>query len=324
MAKNRKKIGLKPGLNAAGPVLSQSEARVLAERKNKTVEQVMSRALDKGLSLGSALVNSYNRGAYGSSPYGSTPENLAGLAGLRLEKGQVYSGTTPSTLNGVTTQFPNILSRDQARAGYTPLIGSNTSYIPGVQVGAAGNEGPVPGQVPAAPVGAQTEAQTQNVEKLQESVRTRAGRMEEFKRKLKEAEEQTAQLRADTKAKKAAEEARRNESLAAERANSAELEKQFRARLANIQDDYSVARQNRTSTSEEDRQARMIREFERASRGIERNPDYSLRGFKDRFSDFQAITPEGAVPTEGGEEAASPLTYQELLDRLKQYKQGGF
>lgn len=324
MSRRENKVGLKPGLKAAGPVLSRSEAQTLAQMKNKSVEQVMSKALDQGISLGSALVNSYNRRISNQGAFGlNVPENLGALAGLRLEKGQVYSGSNPVNVNGSTIQVPVIVPRQTISPGYNPQSpgGSTTPLIPGIEIGSS-NEFPVAGQVPSAPEF--TSEQAQNVENLQQSVRSRAERLEDFKKKIQEAEEQTKKLRADNAASKAAREAQRNQTLADERARSAELEKEFRTRLSNIQSDYSVARENRTNTSQEDRQARMISEFEKASRNIKKNPNYRLGGFKDRFNDFEPIVSKEGASTEGGEDGTPLLTYQELLDRLKQYKRGDF
>lgn len=315
MTRKNNKVGLNPGLRAAGPVLSRAEAETLAQIKNKSVEQVMSRALDQGMSLGSALVNTYNRRGPAQSPYGTPPENLTGLAGLQLKRGQVYSGSGIVPRQTVSPGYNTQTSRTT-----TSTEGSSTPLVPGLEIG-TGNEFPVAGQVPA--VGEFTSEQAQNVENLQRSVRTRAERVEDFKKKIQEAEEQTKQLRADSAASKAAKEAQRNQALAEERARSAELEKEFRTRLSNIQSDYSVSRENRTNTSQEDRQARMISEFEKASRKIEKNPDYRLRGFKDRFSDFDPIVPGEGASTESEEDGTAPLTYEELLNRLKQYKKGG-
>lgn len=324
MGKQRDRRALNRGLGVAGPVLSRSEARVLARETNKSVEQVMSRALDRGMSLGSALVNTYNRSGAGQNPYGTPPENLTGLAGLRLERGQVYSGSSPVTVNGTSSQAPIVVARQTVSPGYNPQSGgSTTSLIPGIKIDGT-NEVPVPGQVPAAPASSTTPEQAQNIENLQNSVRTRAERMKEFRNKIQEAEQQGKQLRADNKARSAAEESQRNQSLAEERSRSAELEKEFRTRLSNIQTEYAASRQNRTNTPAEDRQSRMISEFERASRKIEKNPNYRLGEFRDRFSDFEPVPGNEEVSADGSEDAASPLTYQDLLNRLKSYRQGGF
>lgn len=340
MSRDNKKIGLNPGLKAAGPVLSRAEAQVLAEAKNKTVDQVMSRALDKGVALGSALVNSYNRGAFGPSPttFGYDPGNLAPLGGLQLEKGQVYAGSSTTTTPAVSTRSPQagasytpesttynpiVLPRQAVRGGYNPTVspgGSTTPLVPGLAINPATNEGPVPGQVPAAPA---TATQAENIENLKSSVRTRAEKMASFEQVLKDAEDKTRQLRADRATAKATRQAERDAAQQAERTRLADEEAAFMSRLKTTADEYASQRQSNTITPEADRQARMIDEFEQARRTINKDKRYDMDRFRDRFGDIPA--PVAAPAAEGTEETGtSPVTYQELLDRLKQYRRGGF
>jgi hypothetical protein len=105
------KATTKPTLSNVGSNLSKKEAEKIAEAKGSSVAKVIDKALSKGLTIGSALVNAYNKGSYtsprdafwqsvGSATLGAnnmnklsgTSNNIAGLAGLNLNKGQVYGG----------------------------------------------------------------------------------------------------------------------------------------------------------------------------------------------------------------------------------------
>ena len=123
---------------AAGPVLSKSEARSIADAKGKTVAQVMANAQNKGVALGSGLVNQFNSGKAGpnlsnlNTSIGNTPipigvnnrtaqalTQLQALQGLRMNPGTAYAGysttTTPardtSTVNGGGTYRSDDLER---------------------------------------------------------------------------------------------------------------------------------------------------------------------------------------------------------------------
>jgi hypothetical protein len=331
MAKDNKKIGLNPGLKAAGPVLSRAEAQVLAEAKNKDVGQVMSRAVERGIGLGSALVNSYNRGP-GASPFTPVPENLAGIAGLQMQKGQAYFGSSATTTPGGTTYNPIVLPRQAVRQQYAQTTtspgGSTTPLVPGFEINPATNETPVPGQVPASPSfsgSTPTPEQAQNVANLQKSVRTRAEKIADFEERLKAAEEKTKQLRADRAAIQAATAAQDSAALQAERAKRAEDEAAFERRLSDTVNQYQSDRQQVKTTPEADRQALMIDEFNRARRKITNERPYDMDRFRNRFGEEEPLAPApgtdtGITSTEEG--GVSPITYQELLNRLKQYRQG--
>ena len=143
---------------AAGPVLSKSEARSIADAKGKTVAQVMAKAQDKGVALGSGLVNQFNSGKAGpnlsnlNTSIGNTPipigvnnraaqalTQLQALQGLRMNPGTAYAGysttTTPardtSTVNGGATYTP-------ASTTYNPIVLPRNTATGGVSGGAGG------------------------------------------------------------------------------------------------------------------------------------------------------------------------------------------
>ena len=143
---------------AAGPVLSKSEARSIADAKGKTVAQVMANAQNKGVALGSGLVNQFNSGKAGpnlsnlNTSIGNTPipigvnnrtaqalTQLQALQGLRMNPGTAYAGysttTTPardtSTVNGGGTYTP-------ASTTYNPIVLPRNTAIGGMGGGAGG------------------------------------------------------------------------------------------------------------------------------------------------------------------------------------------
>ena len=141
---------------AAGPVLSKSEARSIADAKGKTVAQVMANAQNKGVALGSGLVNQFNSGKAGPN-LSNLNTNLGGVAygvnnrtaqaltqlqalqGLRMNPGTAYAGysttTTPardtSTVNGGGTYTP-------ASTTYNPIVLPRNTATGGVSGGAGG------------------------------------------------------------------------------------------------------------------------------------------------------------------------------------------
>lgn len=109
-----------------GGVLSIGEARRIAEEKDKSVAQVMAKALEKGAALGSGLVNQFNGGRLGPNGAsdvlymgdrgtGQALEQLQALRGLQMTRGTVYAGHS-------TTQNPSYRSN-------SPNSGS--AYVPG-------------------------------------------------------------------------------------------------------------------------------------------------------------------------------------------------
>ena len=142
--------GLGAQVGAAGSTVSRNEAVKIAEQTGKTVAQVMAKALDRGATLGSSLVNNYNRGNLGPNDrnltnFGGVPigtgingaatraiTSLQALQGLQMGKGQVYAGSTTTTTSrqnhwdplggssytpGTTTYNPIVLPRGMTAAG---------------------------------------------------------------------------------------------------------------------------------------------------------------------------------------------------------------
>lgn len=119
----------KTSFKSAGNVLSQSEVKSIAKAKGITPTQVISKAIDKGIGIGSKVVTNYNTpGGLGNYVYSGTPSNLKPLKNLSIPKGTAYYGSsttsTPSTRNvnsgyspGSTTYNPIVLPRNTAPAG---------------------------------------------------------------------------------------------------------------------------------------------------------------------------------------------------------------
>jgi hypothetical protein len=131
--------GLASQVATAGTNLSKNEALKIADQANKTVAEVMAKAVASGATLGSQLVNNYNAGKLGPNGnnliqfggYSAAPgqsqrvtqalNSLQALQGLQMGKGQVYAGYTTTTTPGYTNNNP--------RSGYTSTPGT-TTYNP--------------------------------------------------------------------------------------------------------------------------------------------------------------------------------------------------
>ena len=125
MAKKNKAQNFKQ----AGRVLSQSEVKSIAKAKGITPTQVISRAIDKGVGVGSKVVQNYNTpGGLGTYRYDGTPANLNPLKDLSIPKGTAYYGasttSTPATRNvnsgyspGSVTYNPIVLPRNSTVGG---------------------------------------------------------------------------------------------------------------------------------------------------------------------------------------------------------------
>lgn len=143
---------------AAGPVLSKSEARSIADAKGKTVAQVMANAQNKGVALGAGLVNQFNSGKLGpNTAIAGTKafDALRGLQGLQMNPGTAYAGysttSTPASrsvnggyTNGSSTINPIVLPRNiiRAAAGATGAAGGTAGGTGGAGgMGGAGGTG---------------------------------------------------------------------------------------------------------------------------------------------------------------------------------------
>lgn len=125
----------KTGFKDVGKVLSQSEVEALAKAKGITPAEVISKAIEKNIGIGSRAVNTYaqqgNTG-FGNYVYAGTPDNLDPLKGLTIPKGTAYYGSSSQTTPGgnmpdgqrwsaTTTYTPVVLPRDTV----TPSTANN-------------------------------------------------------------------------------------------------------------------------------------------------------------------------------------------------------
>lgn len=279
----KKDLGLGPGLKAAGPVLSLSEAEYIAKKKGKTLDEVMSKAVAKGISLGSNLVNSYNDLYNATYPFSSQsayapqpPENLTGIVGLDLGKGQVYSGVS---------------AKDE------PVISKRKDVVSAYQQ----QQSPVPEVAVDATVETATESETPSLSNKQK-----------FKKAFKAAEKAAVKTR-EEKAEKAQDEV--FDKIVQQKAEDAE----FQAKLDSIKSGYASKVESDTNTALDDREAEMLNAYERTLKKIQKDSGYGLKNFK-KYS--YSGKPE-VEPGVFSEEGISPgVTYEELLNKLRQTKKG--
>ena len=107
---NKPKLG--QAVKNVGKVLSQNEAKKAAKQTGKSVQQVMVKALDKGVGLEAKVVNNYTP-APRQKP--AVTKALAPLANLQMKKGTAYYGSS-------TTKTPST---------YTRALGWGVNYTPG-------------------------------------------------------------------------------------------------------------------------------------------------------------------------------------------------
>lgn len=83
-----------PTYSSVGPVLSKQELKArLAERPKTNVNDYLANQLNKGVSLGSSLIKSYNTGGFGNASYSANvPTQIQGLSGMPLPENMVYGG----------------------------------------------------------------------------------------------------------------------------------------------------------------------------------------------------------------------------------------
>ena len=129
-------------IQSAGESLTRKEASKISRSTGKSVAQVMAKAQDKGVALGSGLVNKFNRGLMGPnlgdtrSFFGMTLgqpgvdkgttralEKLAPLQNLQMNKGTVYAGYSTTTAPRSTRNTPmEGFSSAPARTTYNPIV----------------------------------------------------------------------------------------------------------------------------------------------------------------------------------------------------------
>lgn len=112
---------LSAAIRDVGPVLSRKEAAQVAKQTGKSVDQVLSKALDVGIGLGSAVVNTYQPAPF-SNYVGPQYSNLTPLTGLSIPQGTAYYGATSTTTPGITGNKWNGGSSSPATTTYTPIV----------------------------------------------------------------------------------------------------------------------------------------------------------------------------------------------------------
>ena len=135
--KKNKKLKIKD----VGSNLSLKELEKLQQASGKNPLAIMSKALDKGVSLGRKVVNSYNQpGGLQSSGfnfrYEGTPDNLAPIKGLELGKGQVYNGSSSYTTPGQTGKMWN--SPKPSTTTFNPIVTLKNAADGGENKGSGG------------------------------------------------------------------------------------------------------------------------------------------------------------------------------------------
>ena len=130
------------GLSSVGSNLSKKEAQQMAQSRGTSVGKIMDKAMNRGLTIGSALVNAYNSGKYSTAKdniwkslapqFGSdnsrrlfgVSDNMSGLSGLKLSKGQVYGGAY--SRNGELTPLVGMKGMGRVGGGKDPATGQVT------------------------------------------------------------------------------------------------------------------------------------------------------------------------------------------------------
>jgi len=140
--KSQAKVFLGQAIKNAGTSLTKTEASKISRSTGKSVAQVMAKAQDKGVALGSALVNQFNRGSMGPNlgdtrsiygmPFGQPGVDkgttralgkLAPLQNLQMNKGTVYAGYSTTTTPRSTRNTPmEGFSSTPARTTYNPIV----------------------------------------------------------------------------------------------------------------------------------------------------------------------------------------------------------
>ena len=129
-----KKQKLSQAIRNVGSVLSQKEAKKVAKKTGKSVAQVTAKATNVGVGVGSRLANTVSRAV--ASPGGSLGQKigtfqakpkvtqaLAPLAGLNLNKGTAYYGSSTTTTPASSSRTPNAgMSYTPATTTYNPIV----------------------------------------------------------------------------------------------------------------------------------------------------------------------------------------------------------
>lgn len=155
----------KYSLSGVGSNLSKNEAKRIANDRGTSVGKIMDKAMTKGLTIGSGLVNAYNSGKYNTTKdniwksliptFGADnsrklfgmSDNMYGMSGLKLNPGQVYGGSYTkngevnplismrigggkNSSTGSTTTTTNNGNNAGGDSGYTPEALTPTTMEP--------------------------------------------------------------------------------------------------------------------------------------------------------------------------------------------------
>jgi hypothetical protein len=147
--------GLGSQLKAAGAVLTNKEALQIAADTGKSIAQIMDKALQNGQGLNSGLVNSYSKNPAAAQPYltATRPESLNPLAGLLMQKGQVYMGATQ--YNTPRTSVPQLdggFATNYGTTTYNPIV-TLRGMVPGGRKAPAAAAPAAPADASKGPVG---------------------------------------------------------------------------------------------------------------------------------------------------------------------------
>jgi len=135
--KNNNSPSVSSAIKSAGAVLSQSEAKKIANETGKSVAQVVAKATEKNVGVGAKLANQVGTAA--SAPMGKTAQALgifqakpevaqalAPMAGLTLNKGTAYYGYSTSDTPAGSTYNPIVLPRTAVTVTKTPTAPATT------------------------------------------------------------------------------------------------------------------------------------------------------------------------------------------------------
>lgn len=139
---------MKGALRNSGATLTNKEAKMIARQSGKSVAEVMSGALDQGITLGSGLVNQFNRGKLGpnfqnavnllgstfvpgaSRGFGRAIQNLQPLRGVSMPAGSVYAGSTAVTEGGKTVFTPVVMPKAVLKGALSGVSGDLGYSLP--------------------------------------------------------------------------------------------------------------------------------------------------------------------------------------------------
>lgn len=135
MARNNQPT-LSQAVRNVGPVISKSEAKQVAQATGKSVEQVVAKATNAGVGVGSALVNQVSKAISSPAAQFTTPaktlEALAPLQNLQLNQGTAYYGSSTTTIPSTQTRTPNGgVATTPGSTTYNPIVLPRNTAVAG-------------------------------------------------------------------------------------------------------------------------------------------------------------------------------------------------